>query len=146
VVEGPGDPRGQPGLRAWERWSTAAERRKVAILDDLFAQADFDRRLYTLRAAHPHLAYELDEIARCSGVPAIAWRRSSSSGSRRRRPLRRTTPWTGIARTGGSDHHRKVIGGLKKYRRNPLPKTWLLREGWKRHGLISYREVPSANR
>ena len=23
------------------------------------------------------------------------------------------------------------------------PKTWLLREGWKRHGLISYREIPS---
>ena len=23
------------------------------------------------------------------------------------------------------------------------PKTWLLREGWKRHGLISYREVPA---
>jgi REP element-mobilizing transposase RayT len=23
-----------------------------------------------------------------------------------------------------------------------LPKTWLLREGWKRHGLISIREVP----
>jgi REP element-mobilizing transposase RayT len=26
------------------------------------------------------------------------------------------------------------------------PKTWLLREGWKRHGLISYREVPSVKR
>jgi len=26
------------------------------------------------------------------------------------------------------------------------PRTWLLREGWKRHGLISYREVPSAGR
>jgi REP element-mobilizing transposase RayT len=26
------------------------------------------------------------------------------------------------------------------------PKTWLLREGWKIHGLISYREVPSAKR
>ncbi len=24
------------------------------------------------------------------------------------------------------------------------PQTWLLREGWKRHGLISYREIPSA--
>ena len=24
------------------------------------------------------------------------------------------------------------------------PQSWLLREGWKRHGLISYREVPSA--
>jgi len=35
-----------------------------AILDDIFAQADFDRRLFTLRAANPHLAYELDEIAR----------------------------------------------------------------------------------
>jgi hypothetical protein len=22
------------------------------------------------------------------------------------------------------------------------PQTWLLRVGWKRHGLISYREVP----
>jgi hypothetical protein len=35
-----------------------------AVLDDLFAQGDFDRRLYTLRAAHPHLGYELDELAR----------------------------------------------------------------------------------
>jgi len=26
-----------------------------------------------------------------------------------------------------------------------LPKTWLLREGWRRHGLIGAREVPSAN-
>jgi REP element-mobilizing transposase RayT len=26
------------------------------------------------------------------------------------------------------------------------PKAWLLREGWKRHGLISYREVPSVKR
>jgi len=34
------------------------------VLDDIFAQADFDRRLFALRAAHPHLAYELDEIAR----------------------------------------------------------------------------------
>ena len=25
-----------------------------------------------------------------------------------------------------------------------LPKTWLLREGWRRHGLVSTREVPSA--
>jgi hypothetical protein len=23
-----------------------------------------------------------------------------------------------------------------------LPKTWLFREGWKRHGLIGIREVP----
>jgi hypothetical protein len=35
-----------------------------ANLDELFAQAEFDRRLFALRAAHPHLAYELDEIAR----------------------------------------------------------------------------------
>ena len=35
-----------------------------AMLDDIFfAQADFDRRLFTLRATHPYLAYELDEIA-----------------------------------------------------------------------------------
>jgi REP element-mobilizing transposase RayT len=26
-----------------------------------------------------------------------------------------------------------------------LPKTWLLSEGWRRHGLIQCREVPSAN-
>jgi hypothetical protein len=26
------------------------------------------------------------------------------------------------------------------------PKTWLLREGWKKSGSISYREVPSAKR
>jgi putative transposase len=26
------------------------------------------------------------------------------------------------------------------------PRTWLLRESWKRHGLISYREIPSAKR
>jgi hypothetical protein len=26
------------------------------------------------------------------------------------------------------------------------PKTWLLREGWRKAGAISYREVPSANR
>ena len=26
------------------------------------------------------------------------------------------------------------------------PKTWLLREGWKKAGAISYREVPSAKR
>jgi hypothetical protein len=26
------------------------------------------------------------------------------------------------------------------------PKTWLLREGWKKAGSISYREVPSAKR
>ena len=25
------------------------------------------------------------------------------------------------------------------------PTTWLLRTGWKRHGLISYREIPSTN-
>jgi len=24
-----------------------------------------------------------------------------------------------------------------------LPKTWLLREGWRRHGLIRFDEVPS---
>jgi hypothetical protein len=35
-----------------------------AILDEMFAQAEFDRRLFALRAAHPHLSYELDEIAR----------------------------------------------------------------------------------
>lgn len=35
-----------------------------ANLDEIFAQADFDRRLFALRAAHPHLGYELDEIAR----------------------------------------------------------------------------------
>jgi len=35
-----------------------------AVLDDLFAQGEFDRRLYALRAAHPHLSYELDELAR----------------------------------------------------------------------------------
>jgi len=23
------------------------------------------------------------------------------------------------------------------------PQSWVLREGWKKHGLISYREVPS---
>lgn len=33
-------------------------------LDELFGQADFDRHLYKLRAANPHLAYELDELAR----------------------------------------------------------------------------------
>jgi ribonuclease I len=27
-----------------------------------------------------------------------------------------------------------------------MPKTWLLREGWKKHGAISCREVPSAAR
>jgi hypothetical protein len=26
-----------------------------------------------------------------------------------------------------------------------LPRTWLLREGWRRHGLIRFGEVPSAN-
>jgi hypothetical protein len=26
------------------------------------------------------------------------------------------------------------------------PKTWLLREGWKKAGPISYRELPSAKR
>ncbi len=35
-----------------------------AFLDDLFGQADFDRRLYALRAANPSVGYELDEIAR----------------------------------------------------------------------------------
>ena len=27
-----------------------------------------------------------------------------------------------------------------------LPKTWLLREGWRRHGLVKMREVPSAKK
>jgi hypothetical protein len=27
-----------------------------------------------------------------------------------------------------------------------VPRTWLLREGWKKHGAISCREVPSAAR
>ncbi|HEX4417516.1 MAG TPA: hypothetical protein VH165_06435 [Kofleriaceae bacterium] len=35
-----------------------------AVLDDLFAQAEFDRKLFALRAAHPALSYELDELAR----------------------------------------------------------------------------------
>jgi hypothetical protein len=35
-----------------------------AILDEILAQTDLDRRLFTLRAAHPDLAYELDELAR----------------------------------------------------------------------------------
>jgi hypothetical protein len=26
-----------------------------------------------------------------------------------------------------------------------LPKTWLLYEGWRKHGLISFTEVPSTN-
>jgi hypothetical protein len=26
------------------------------------------------------------------------------------------------------------------------PRTWLLREGWKKHGAISYRDTPSSNR
>jgi len=34
--------------------------------------------------------------------------------------------------------------------REPLlvyrPRTWLLREGWKKSGSISYREVPSTKR
>ena len=25
------------------------------------------------------------------------------------------------------------------------PKTWMLREGWRRHGLISFHEVPSSS-
>ena len=28
----------------------------------------------------------------------------------------------------------------------PPAQTWLLREGWKKAGAISYRDVPSANR
>lgn len=43
---------------------TVQPERSEHLLDDLFAQAEFDRRLYTLRLAHPHLAYELDELAR----------------------------------------------------------------------------------
>jgi hypothetical protein len=39
-------------------------RAQHASLDEIFAQAEFDRRLYALRAAHPDLSYELDEIAR----------------------------------------------------------------------------------
>ncbi len=39
-----------------------------------------------------------------------------------------------------------LVSGSSLY--DPLvvaqPQTWLLREGWKRHGLISYREVPAA--
>jgi len=27
-----------------------------------------------------------------------------------------------------------------------LPKTWLLREGWRKHGLVGFREVPSERR
>lgn len=36
----------------------------AASLDEIFTQADFHRRLFTLRAANPELAYELDELAR----------------------------------------------------------------------------------
>jgi hypothetical protein len=39
-------------------------RAQHAVLDEIFAQAEFDRRLFALRAAHPNLSYELDEIAR----------------------------------------------------------------------------------
>jgi hypothetical protein len=35
-----------------------------SALDDILGQADFDRRLFTLRSANPHLAFELDELAR----------------------------------------------------------------------------------
>ena len=33
-------------------------------IDEIFKEAGIDTRLYALRAAHPDLAYEIDEIAR----------------------------------------------------------------------------------
>ena len=46
---------------------------------------------------------------------------------------------------GWSDVDASSLGWPPTYEPLPVwePKTWLLREGWKKHGLISSKEVPS---
>jgi hypothetical protein len=68
-----------------------------AILDEILAQSDVDRRLFTLRAAHPDLSDELDELARTLGrarervALALFGRTQTVSAA----PASDTIEWTG---------------------------------------------------
>ncbi|MCW5808186.1 MAG: hypothetical protein KIT31_37900 [Deltaproteobacteria bacterium] len=54
---------------------------------------------------------------------------------------------TGALFTGWKEHAEQAVMWRWRASYDPLvvyrPRTWLLREGWRRHGLISFAEVPN---
>ncbi len=105
----------------------------------VFADRYHTRSIRTPRQARNALAYVLNN-----------WRKHREN----RAPMSREHGWrldpfsSAPTFTGWRDLDAATLAWPVTYEPLPVwePKTWLLREGWKKHGLISSTEIPSAKK
>jgi len=121
------------GTAAYRAAMTA--RRRGTVFPDRFHQ----EIITTPKQARHTLAYVLNN-----------WRKHREDNDRPARTWRVDPFSTGVLFDGWKE--REAADFYMPYRETYqpmivyLPKTWLLREGWRRHGLIRFDEVPSAKK
>ncbi|HEY5944701.1 MAG TPA: transposase [Kofleriaceae bacterium] len=120
------------GLRA--RRLAMAKRRRGTVFPDRFHQ----EIITTPRQARRALAYVLNN-----------WRKHREDQREFARGWRVDPYSTGAAFDGWKEREHDLFHWTLRDTYLPLvtylPKTWLLYEGWRKHGLIRFDEVPSAN-
>ncbi|MCW5802818.1 MAG: transposase [Deltaproteobacteria bacterium] len=120
--------------RAYSRKAGLVRRRRGAVFPDRFHQ----EIITTPRQARNALAYVLNN-----------WRKHREDRSSD--PRWNVDPYsTGVLFDGWKPHAERALMWRWRDTYDPLvvyrPHTWLLREGWRRHGLLAFDEVPGATR
>jgi REP element-mobilizing transposase RayT len=123
--------RGDPRTRAAYK-QAMANRRRGTVFPDRF----HEEIITTPRQARRALAYVLNN-----------WRKHREDRHDFSRAWRVDPFSTGVQFDGWKEREDAVVYMQYRDTYDPLvvylPKTWLLREGWRRHGLVRFDEVPS---
>ncbi len=121
--------------RAYSKARKLGQRRRGKVFTDRY----FSTVIKTPAQARHALAYVLNN-----------WRKHAEDGTEKTRAWKMDLFSSGYAFFGWKDFNPAVEWKGLPDSYDPLivwiPKTWLLQEGWKRHGLIDPFEVPSAPR
>jgi len=136
VAIGRGRAAGAPARRANDVYRRAmANRRRGNVFTDRY-HAEI---ITTPKQARHALAYVLNN-----------WRKHKEDRHEFARDWRVDPYSTAVYFDGWKEREDAVVAWSVRETYDPLvvylPKTWLLREGWRRHGLIGFDEVPSTRR